>query len=256
MHAGTIAILSSGSCGNSMLVTLDDITLMVDAGLSCRELERRMSMIGRDPSSVDALLVTHEHTDHMRGAQRYCASHEVPVYATEGTFSLMPLEGISREIIPRDGAFRVGSVAIRAVPVRHLAAEPVGFTMSVDGTKIGVASDLGSSTAKVERAFGGCRMLLVEANYDDHMLMTGTYPDFLKRTIRSSQGHLSNDDSGALCAKVSHDDLERIVLLHLSRENNTTEIASSTVRSALKASGCSANVDTIEHGGSLGPITL
>jgi len=256
MHTGTIAILSSGSCGNSMLVTMGDITVMVDAGLSCRELERRMGSFGYDPASVDALLVTHEHTDHMRGAQRFCATHDVPVYATEGTFSLVPLSRVSREIIPKNSTFHVSSLGVRAVPVRHLAAEPVGFTMSVDGTKIGVASDLGSSTAKIERAFEGCRMLLIEANYDDHMLMTGTYPDFLKRIIRSSQGHLSNDDSGALCAKVSHDRLDRVILLHLSRENNTTEIASSTVESALRASGCGATVNTVEHGGSLGPITL
>jgi phosphoribosyl 1,2-cyclic phosphodiesterase len=256
MHRASVTVLSSGSCGNSIVFSSEEASLMIDAGLSCKELERRMSQFGLDPSDIDALLLTHEHTDHTRGARRFSMKYGVPVRGTDGTLSLTPLEGVRADPISHRQPFEVGPLKVAPFPVKHLAADPVAFTISDDGCKLSIVSDLGCVTPRVVEALRSSTVLMVEANYDDDMLVHGTYPDFLKRTIRGDHGHLSNDDAAALCSQVVSEVTTTVVLLHLSRENNTPDKAGEAVEAGIRKSGCRARLEVTEHGGSKGPVRL
>lgn len=256
MHDSFVSVLSSGSSGNSFLVVNDGSVLLVDAGLSSREIERRMARFGVEPPDVEAVVLTHEHTDHVRGARKFCADHGARVYGTRGTLSLTPLEGVDTVTIRAGESFTVGSFTLRPFPVMHLAAEPVAFRISAGGSMVSIASDLGCVTKEVVDSMRGVRLLMVEANYDDSMLMGGDYPEFLKRAIRSRHGHLSNTDAGMLSLKATNSDTSEVVLVHLSRENNTPELALRAVEESLRAGGRSASVRVCEHGGSSGPHKL
>jgi len=250
------SVLSSGSVGNSILVTSQDHAVLVDAGISCRELERRMSSFGVEPSQVEAVLLTHEHADHMRGARRFCGDHGVPVYATRGTLVLTPLDGCERVTIAAGLQFEVGPFCASPFKVRHLAAEPVAFSLSCESRKVGIASDLGCVTPNVVEQLKGSDLIFVEANYDERMLLTGSYPDFLKRTIKGDHGHLSNEDAGKLSVKSCTGNTQRVVLVHLSRENNTLEKAKETVERHLMKSKLGVGVCPVEHGAPGGPFRL
>lgn len=256
MHTASVSVLSSGSCGNSIVFSSEEASVMIDAGLSCRELERRMSHFGLDPKDLDAVLLTHEHTDHTRGARRLCTMYGVPAYGTDGTLSLTPLDGVELRPISHRHPFEIGPLKVAPFQVKHLAAEPVAFTVSEDGFKLSVVSDLGSVTPRVVEALQSSTVLMVEANYDDDMLVRGTYPDFLKRTIRGDHGHLSNDDAAELCSQVVSEVTTSVVLLHLSRENNTPEKAGDAVATGIRRRGKRTRLDVTEHGGSKGPIRL
>lgn len=256
MHGLTVTVLASGSSGNSVLVSSDGTGVLVDAGISCREIERRLSLFGFESDSVKAVVLTHEHTDHTRGVQRFCSSHGVKAFGTDGTLSLTPLNGVETESIAASKPFHIGQMTLRPFPVRHFAAEPVAFTITLDGMKVGIASDLGCVTPRIVDEMSGADMLFIEANYDDHMLSRGSYPDFLKRTIRGDHGHLSNDDAGLLASKASGERTKKVVLLHLSKENNTPEKAAETVSSQMKRHGASPELSVTEHGCSNGPFSL
>ena len=257
MHRPFVAVLSSGSCGNSVLVKTGETTVLVDAGISCRELERRMSAFGTEPHEVDAVLLTHEHTDHNRGARRFCRMHDVPVFGTDGTLALTPLEGARITSIKRHGDFAVGGLHVRAFPVLHLAAEPVGYSISVDGIKVAIASDLGCVTNVVAKEMSGSDLVMVESNYDEDMLQNGSYPDFLKRTIASDHGHLPNSGAATLCAHTVGDRTRRVVLLHLSKDNNTVDLAREAVESSLRSRGARRpEILPTEHGCQNGPFGL
>jgi phosphoribosyl 1,2-cyclic phosphodiesterase len=250
------SVLSSGSVGNSLLITAHDRAVLIDAGISCRELERRMSSFGAEPSQLDAVLLTHEHADHMRGVRSFCGAHRVPVFATRGTLALTPLDGIEKVTIAAGLPFEVGPFWASPFKVRHLAAEPVAFSLSSGSKKIGIASDLGCVTPNVVDQLKGSDLMFVEANYDERMLLTGSYPEFLKRTIKGDHGHLSNDDAGKLSARSSTPNTERIILVHLSKENNTPDRAKETVESQLRRSKLEIGVHPVEHGASDGPFRL
>ncbi len=256
MHTLTVTVLGSGSCGNSILVSSDGSGILIDAGISCKELERRLSLFGADPDSVEAVVLTHEHTDHTRGTQRFCSKHGVKAYGTDGTLSLTPLDGVETVAIASTKPLQVGRFTLKPTPVKHFAAEPVAFSVTLDGVKVGIASDLGCVTPRIVEEMSGADMLLIEANYDDHMLVHGTYPDFLKRTIRGDHGHLSNDDAGLLASKASCERTRKVVLLHLSKENNTPEKAAETVSGQMRKHGVSVDLSVTEHGGSNGPFSL
>ena len=256
MHDRCVRVLSSGSCGNSIHVSADGIDVLIDAGISCRELERRMSLMGADPARVRAVLLTHEHTDHTRGVRRFCSTHSIPVYSTPGTLSLTPHEGVEHRTIEAGVDFELECLRVRPFRVNHMAADPVAFSMSFDGVKVSIASDLGCVTPGIVREMSSASLLMVEANYDDNMLMRGRYPDFLKLSIKGDHGHLSNDESGTLSAEAVGDETRQVVLLHLSMDNNTPTKAESAVRSALRKAGKKVPVSPTDHGGMNGPIKL
>jgi phosphoribosyl 1,2-cyclic phosphodiesterase len=256
MHDLSVAVLCSGSSGNSILISREDTSFMIDAGLSCRELERRLSLFGAEPTQIEGVLLTHEHTDHTRGVKRFCSEHELPVYGTRGTLALTSLEGIKTVTIAAGGDFALAGLVVRPFKVRHLAAEPVAFSLHVDSVKVGIASDLGSVTTSVIAEMSGSNLMLVEANYDEEMLLAGDYPDFLKRAIKSDHGHLSNDDAGTLSQKSISERTKRVVLVHLSKDNNTPDRARETVEHSVKRSKHRPLVEVVEHAGTGGPYKL
>ncbi len=256
MHATSVSVLSSGSCGNSILVRSNGESILVDAGISCRELESRLSYFGVEPTQVAGVVLTHEHTDHVRGVKGFCSKHQVPVYGTRGTLALTPLGDSEAHEIAPNKSFKIGPLHIDPFRVRHLAAEPVALSVSVGGARIGIASDLGSITPTVIEGLKDSNLLMIESNYDDTMLMEGEYPEFLKKTIRGIHGHLSNDDAGRLATKTSTDRTRRVVLLHLSKDNNRPEIARATVEESLLEKGMHEEVEVAEHGVKCGPFSL
>ena len=256
MHSVSVAVLCSGSSGNSIFISHNSSGVLVDAGLSCRELERRLSLFGAEPTQIEGVLLTHEHTDHTRGVRRFCAEHELPVYGTRGTLALTPLEGIETRTIVAESDFPLNGLRIRPFRVRHLAAEPVAYSVLVDSVKVGIASDLGCVTPSVVDEMSGSNLMLVEANYDEKMLLSGDYPDFLKRAIKSDHGHLSNDDASTLSLKSSTESTGRVVLVHLSRDNNTPERAKETVDQGLKRAKHKPIIEVIGHGEMGGPYSL
>lgn len=256
MHEQSVSILSSGSCGNSTLLRSNEECILIDAGISCRELERKMSFFGAEPTQVVAVVLTHEHTDHVRGARKFCTEHKVPAYATRGTLALTPLGGANAVMFTPNRSFSIGSFRLSPFKVKHLAAEPVAMSVTIDSKKVGIASDLGCITPGVLDGLRDSELLLIEANYDERMLLEGDYPDFLKRTIRGDHGHLSNDDAGVLSTKSATERTERIVLVHLSKDNNTPEVARMTVENALKDNKMSKKLEVAEHGVSCGPFDL
>lgn len=201
-------------------------------------------------------MLTHEHTDHVRGARRFCLDHGTPVHATRGTLALTPLEGVVKTAFAYNHPFRLGAFKFEPFKVRHFAAEPVAFSVTANSFKIGLASDLGSVTANVVEELRGSDLLFVEANYDERMLLTGAYPEFLKRTIKGDHGHLSNHDAGVLSSKAVSERTREVVLVHLSRENNTPERARGTVEGVLRKSRTPKPVEVAEHGLMSGPYKL
>lgn len=213
-------------------------------------------MFGADATQIEAVLLTHEHTDHTRGVKRFCAEHKLPVFGTRGTLALTPLDGIATRLITAGSGFPLSGLDVRPFKVRHLAAEPVAFSISTDSMKVGIATDLGCVTPSVIEEMFGSNLMLVEANYDEEMLLAGDYPDFLKRAIKGDHGHLSNDDAGTLSLKSSSERTGRVVLVHLSKENNTPEKAKETVECEMKRSKNRPRIDAIGHGEAGGPFKL
>jgi phosphoribosyl 1,2-cyclic phosphodiesterase len=226
-RALSVCILGSGSRGNAIFVSDGVTSILIDAGFSAREIDRRMRQRGLDPAGLSAVLVTHEHTDHVRGIERLVRRHRLPVYLTAGTrqeaTALHALPEIHPFACGRD--FRINTLSVRPFSISHDAADPAGFTIGANGSRIGIATDLGQVTALVREHLRGCRLLIVEANHDPDMLMNGPYPWFLKQRIRSRTGHLANHETGRLLADILHPGLEQVVLAHLSETNNTPDKA-------------------------------
>jgi phosphoribosyl 1,2-cyclic phosphodiesterase len=223
----SVCVLGSGSRGNAIYVSDGATAILIDAGLSAREIDRRMRLRGLDPGALSAILVTHEHTDHVRGVERMVRRHRLPVYLSAGTHrqaaALHALPEVFAFACGRE--FRINTLSVRPFSIPHDACDPAGFTVGANGSRIGIATDLGQVTSLVREHLRGCRLLIVEANHDPDMLMSGPYPWFLKQRIRGRTGHLSNRESGRLLEEILHSGLERVVLAHLSETNNTPDKA-------------------------------
>ncbi len=235
----TVCVLASGSKGNAIFVSDGATALLVDAGLSAREIGRRLDSRGLTAAALSAILVTHEHGDHVHGVERLCRRYRLPVYLTPGTLrAAAPLRELA-EIHPFDCGrpFQVGTLTVHPFSISHDAQDPAGFTIGSHGSRIGIATDLGHVTAVVREHLRGCRLLVLEANHDPDMLMGGPYPWYLKQRIRGRTGHLSNSESGELLAEIAHPGLEQVILAHLSATNNTPEKALAAAGQALAGTG-------------------
>lgn len=257
-----IAILGSGSRGNALVVESGGRRLLLDAGFSCRELERRMGLVGIEPQTITALVVTHEHSDHIRGADRFVRRHRVPLYATTGT-----LEAGARSADAGRSGNGLGSEALAAarplvsgVPVEvagfrvepfavpHDAAEPVGVTVEDGaGNRLGLAADLGERSRLAWARLAELDFLVLETNHDLGMLRSGPYPWSLKQRVAGRHGHLSNRDAAEGIPELVCDRLRWVVCYHLSQTNNAPELAAEAVGEALATEGSAARVALTEQ---------
>ncbi|MBU0698002.1 MAG: MBL fold metallo-hydrolase [Proteobacteria bacterium] len=232
----SVCILASGSKGNAIYLSDGSISILIDAGLSGIEIERRLESKGLYPQDLDAILVSHEHADHIQGVGVLSRRYNLPVYMTPKTkkAAASQLGNIHDFKKFECGAtFKIENLTIHPFSVSHDANDTAGFTISLDGTKIGIATDLGIATTVVKEHLKGCALLILEANHDETMLINGPYPWPLKQRIQSRTGHLSNKASKNLLGAIQHDRLEYVVLAHLSETNNTPQKALNEVGRAL-----------------------
>lgn len=226
------ASLGSGSEGNGLLVECGSahapVRLLIDCGFGVRDAARRLERLGLVPANIDAVLVTHEHSDHIRGVERLAATHEIPVFLTAGT-ARMGLDASSPRVtvhaIEPDRDFDHSGVRIHPVPVPHDAREPVQYVIDDGVSRLGVLTDLGHPTVHVLRSMAGLDAIVLECNHDEDMLRSGRYPPQLKRRIAGDYGHLANRVAASLLSAINHSGLKTVVAAHLSRENNLPELA-------------------------------
>ena len=228
--------IASGSSGNCIFAGTSDTGILIDAGISGKRVEQGLNGIGRTGKELNGILVTHEHSDHIKGLGVLARKHHVPIYATPGTIREIKKSGLGKideelyQEIHTDEAFSIGDLTIQAFDISHDAAEPVAYRIT-DGKKtVGVATDLGVYTEYTIEHLKGLDAVLLEANHDVNMLQVGSYPYYLKQRILGDKGHLSNELSGRLLCDILHDNLKHIVLGHLSKENNYAKLAYETVK--------------------------
>jgi phosphoribosyl 1,2-cyclic phosphodiesterase len=237
-----VCLLASGSKGNSILVESGETRLLIDAGLAAAEIIRRLDAVGVDAASLNAILVTHEHTDHVRGVGTLARRLKIPVITSYPT---------SREIAPllkkieviefeTGHSFAFRDLLIDPFPLTHDAVDPVGFVIEEGRGIFGSATDLGVATRLVAEKLRRCRVLVLEFNHDEEMLLNGPYPWHLKQRIKSRHGHLSNYDSRDLLDDILHDGLEGLFLAHLSEVNNHPDVAHREALSVLDGVTCCA----------------
>ena len=243
------AVLGSGSSGNSVVVESRGRCVLIDAGFACRELEHRLQAVGVEPRSVEAVVLTHEHADHCRGAARFAARYRIPVYATAGTLRgpwLRQLPG--RSTLRPNGRCEIAGLAIETFPVSHDARQPVGLVVEDhEGRRVGLLADLGEATSSTWAQLRDLSALVLESNHDLEMLRRGPYPWSLKQRVASVRGHLSNGAAAAGVEAVLGDGLHTVVLYHLSRINNLPALAYEAVAAAVERAGSSARVELSEQ---------
>jgi phosphoribosyl 1,2-cyclic phosphodiesterase len=238
-----VAMLGSGSRGNATLVVAGKTRILVDAGFSGRELAQRLGTLGVAPAEVDAIVLTHEHGDHTRGAGVFARRHGTPLYLTETALAAAPrslLRGGERTRFYAPGRpFSIGDLEIRPFLTVHDAADPVAVTVTrtTCGTRVGVATDLGRPTAAIRHSLEGCDFLILEANHCETLLRTGSYPPSVQARIASSHGHLSNHAAAAFARELLHPRLAGVLLAHLSAECNRAQLALEVVGAALRKAG-------------------
>jgi phosphoribosyl 1,2-cyclic phosphodiesterase len=243
LMAVSVSVLASGSKGNCTVVSSSGTRLLVDAGLSFRELLRRSRLCGLDPHVIDAVLITHEHADHISGLYLLAKRLRVPVYITGPTYhAYQKFARDSRgnrvtlarlETFCSGSTFQIGDITVTAFTIPHDAVDPVGFTLCSDGIKVGMCTDLGYMPASVRHHLRGCHVLMIESNHDLELLRTGSYPWSVKQRVMSRLGHLSNDALADFLASDYDGQAEFLILAHLSEQNNHPEIARMTAERAL-----------------------
>jgi phosphoribosyl 1,2-cyclic phosphodiesterase len=239
-----ICVLASGSRGNAIYVSGGSTSILIDAGLSGIEIERRLNSKGLDPEKLDAILVSHEHNDHIQGVGVLSRRFNLPVFMSSKTEKAAVSQLGNVRVIKNfecGSSFMINNLSIHPFSISHDAADPSGFTVNQNGTKIGIATDLGIATSVVKEHLKGCSLLVLEANHDEKMLINGPYPWPIKQRIKSRAGHLSNEASKKLMKEVQHDGLKHVILAHLSETNNTPQKALSEVGRAM--SRCNARLD-------------
>ena len=236
--------LGSGSSGNSALVYTEKTFVLVDAGISAKQLRIRLNDVDVDPDQLDGILITHEHGDHTRGLEVFCRKLEIPIYCNAVTRESLSLNVSSAEtwrIIECGDSFSIGDILINGFPVMHDAVDPMGFIFQKNGRKLGFVSDVGHVTEIMKSILSEVETIFIEANYDETMLQNDERrPWSLKQRIASRHGHLSNKQAAELIGSIAGGGkLERVVLAHLSEDCNSPEIAKAEIILALSMKGIS-----------------
>lgn len=256
-HPIRIQVLRSGSGGNTIFVEVARTRLLIDVGLPLEGIVRLLAPLSLTPSDLSAVLLTHEHDDHARGAGSLSRAAGIPVLANEGTLARAApfLGGARTERFTTGIPFAVGEIQIDPFPVPHDAAEPVGFLLTAGGVRIVVAYDLGEASDPLRERLPSADLILLEANYDPRLLGVGTYPWFLKNRILGGMGHLSNDRAAEAVVRAARGGrAQAVLLIHLSDVNNLLPLARDTVRWALEREGIAATrVEAVRSNGA-GPV--
>ena len=239
-----ICPLASGSKGNSLFVSCRNSSILIDAGLSGIEIERRLNAVNISPESLSAIIITHEHSDHVKGAGILSRRFKLPVYITQKTYQACRGLGKIEDIcfFECGTPFEIDQILISPFSISHDAKDPVGLTMEYNNHKIGVATDLGIATSLVKEHLKNSNILYLESNHDPEMLINGPYPWHLKQRIKGRTGHLSNLDAGSLISELKTDNLKHVILAHLSEENNCPQKAVQEILKNLNGSNVTLHV--------------
>jgi phosphoribosyl 1,2-cyclic phosphodiesterase len=239
----SVSLLASGSRGNSAIVRSSSTSILVDAGISCRETFKRMKAVGDDPHALSAIVVTHEHSDHVYGLLVLARKLNVPIFMTGATHhawskAMRDANGerpqLARlEVFSAGHGFHIGDIGVMPFTIPHDAADPVGFTFRVEGVKVGFATDLGYLPPNVCDHLAGCDVLVIESNHDLEMLRGGPYPWSVKQRVMSRVGHLSNESLAEFFTSDYDGGATYVVLAHLSEQNNHPELARRAAEKAL-----------------------
>lgn len=254
-----VSILGSGSGGNCTVIASSRTRLMIDAGFSRRETLRRLAAAGEDASRIAALVISHEHGDHVAGLRVLARSLKAPVYINDGTRAALGAAGEELERVEKFQAghrFTIGDIEVLPFTVPHDAADPVAFAFWVEGVKIGLITDLGYLAENVREVARDCACLVIESNHDLDMLKVGPYPWALKQRVLSRVGHLSNDGLAAFLADGFDGAAAHLVLAHLSQNNNLPELARLTAEQALAGRGGQPALHVAAQNEPLAPIVL
>ncbi|HEX9801631.1 MAG TPA: MBL fold metallo-hydrolase [Gammaproteobacteria bacterium] len=231
-------LLGSGSRGNATLVEEGDTRLLVDCGFSLREVERRMARLGTAPDRLSAILVTHEHHDHLAGVGALSRKYRIPVWLSAGTGAagLKRLGELPRRsLLNCHSDFAIDGLHLHPFPVPHDAREPCQFIFSNGDQRLGLLTDTGRSTQHIEQQLDGCDALILESNHDLQMLANGPYPPALQARVGGGQGHLSNEQAAGILQRIDCSSLQHLVAAHLSEKNNRPDLAVEALSGAL---GC------------------
>ncbi|HEV7670530.1 MAG TPA: MBL fold metallo-hydrolase [Thermoanaerobaculia bacterium] len=239
-------VLGSGSAGNAVIVESGGRRILIDAGFSCRELEKRMRSVGVEPSSIQALLITHEHVDHNRGAARLAKRHKIPVFATAGTFTgteLGPEQARTSTVIRSGEVREVAGFSVEPFAIPHDAREPIGLVIEDGaGRRLGLCGDIGNRSRLAWGRLADLDLLILETNHDLDMLRNGPYPWSLKQRVAGRHGHLSNREAADGIPELLSHRLRWVVLYHLSRTNNLPALAAAEIGAVLEREGAHAEL--------------
>jgi len=241
--AVSVAVLASGSKGNCAVVRSERAAILVDAGLSCRETCRRMAQVGLDAAALSAIVITHEHSDHVNGLPMLAKKLRIPVFMTERTARTWQRQlddaNVAAPVLARHETFAagrgftIGDIEVRSFTIPHDAADPVGFSFQAEGVKVGIVTDLGYIPPNVRHELRGADVLVIESNHDLEMLRVGPYPWMVKQRVMSRVGHLSNDALAEFFTSDYDGRAAFVVLAHLSEQNNLPELARRAAEQAL-----------------------
>ncbi len=230
-------VLGSGSKGNATYIESGGTSILIDAGMSGVELQKRLATVGVELSDIHAILVTHEHNDHVQSVGILSRRAKIPVYANPATFSAAAKiinKLFSYEEFETGGSFHCRNLEIHPFSISHDTEDPVGFRISDGSVSLGYCTDTGKVSRLMQHRLASCQALVLESNHDIEMLQNGTYPPYLKQRIRSGQGHLANVEAATFLQELVHEKLQHVVLAHLSEENNHPAIALQAAVEALR----------------------
>lgn len=232
------AVLGSGSRGNATLIESNGTRVLLDCGFGLRDIEARLAAVDASPADLTAIVVTHEHGDHVGGVARLALRHAIEVWASPGTWRGACQDGSGAELKVRlfpshTRKLQIGSLTLRPIPVPHDAREPCQFVFEGDGRRLGVLTDAGTVTPRICESLRDCDALMLECNHDPELLRSGPYPPSVQQRVGGAFGHLSNAQAAALLARIHHPGLGRLLLSHISQQNNRPELALAAMQSVV-----------------------
>jgi len=237
-----VCVLASGSSGNCTYIGNGKTSVLLDAGLSARELSRRLDQIGVRIEEIHAVCLSHEHNDHTAGIRVLHRRHGIPVYANSGTVHALQrddrIAGVNWQVFSTGSAFSIGDLSIEPFSVPHDAMDPVGFVVGSGGLRVGVVTDVGMPTTLLRERLSRCNVVVVESNHDERLLESSKRPWYLKQRIKGRQGHLSNNRAAEVLAGLAGPELRHVFLAHISEECNRHDLALRAAEEKLRHTGC------------------